>query len=125
MKAIISLGIALGLLSGGLTATAAEVKPGAKAPMMLGFNFNNIGGVRSWRAGGDTVVFIKNKSDQWYKAEMDDACMKLDTKKGVNFITETDPTTNVKTSAVVVDRHICRVTSLTKVAAETVPVPAP
>ena len=103
-----------------LSAVAAE-QPAAKTPIMLRFNFTDIGGVRSWRTGGDSVIFIKNKSDQWYKAELADACMKLDTKKGINFITETDPATNAKTSAVVVDRHICKVTSLTKVAAETVP----
>lgn len=79
--------------------------------------FSDLGSVRSWRVGGDTVIFVKDKSEQWYKAEMLETCMKLDTTKGVKFITELDPETNKKFSAVVVDRHICHITSLTKVAA--------
>ncbi len=127
MKTYVNVSVSLGIVALGLAtplaASAADgaQKPAAKTPLMLKFNFTNMGGVRSWRVGGDTVIFIKNKSDQWFRAEMDEACMKLDTTKGVNFITEIDPATNATTSAVVVDRHICHVTSLTKVAPETVP----
>ena len=77
--------------------------------------FTDLGGVRTWRAGGDTVVFIKNKADEWYRADLLETCMKFDTKKGINFITELDPVTNLKVSKVIVDRRICLVTSLKKV----------
>lgn len=75
----------------------------------------DLGGVSTWRAGGDTVIFIKNRANEWYRADMKETCMKLDTSKGVNFVTELDPATNQKTSSVVVDRHICKITSLKKV----------
>jgi Family of unknown function (DUF6491) len=78
-------------------------------------HFSDLKGVRSWRAGGDNVVYVKSISDEWYKAEMAETCMALDTKKGISFDTETDPVTHERVSKVVVDRHICRVTSLTKV----------
>ncbi len=83
--------------------------------------FSDLGGVRTWRVGGDTVIFIKNKADEWYRADMKETCMKYDTKKGVNFITELDPETNQKSSAVVVERRICRITSLQKVDPTAVP----
>jgi len=83
--------------------------------------FSDLGGVRAWRVGGDTVIFIKSKTDEWYRADMKETCMKYDTKKGINFITELDPETNQKVSAVVVERRICRITSLQKVDATAVP----
>ena len=46
---------------------------------------------------------------------MRETCMKYDTNKGIRFITELDPDTNARISAVVVERRICRVTSLTKI----------
>ncbi len=98
------------LLAGPILAAEAET-----APIQL----SDLGGVKSWKVGSDTVVFIKSKTDQWYRAEMLEYCMKYDTSKGVNFITELDPVTNVKTSAVVVERHMCKITSLTKVDAPT------
>ncbi len=90
-------------------------------PAMLSFTFKDLGGVKSWKAGGDTVVFIKNRDDQWYRADMVEGCMALDTKKGINFIVETDPETNARRNAVVVDRHICTVTSIKRVEASEVP----
>ena len=95
-----------------LAAGAAQAAP---LPDALMFTFNDLGGVRSWKAGGDTVVFIQNKAKQWYRADMAETCMTLDTKKGITFIVETDPVTNAKINAVVVDRHICKVTSLKRV----------
>ena len=88
-------------------------------------NFADLKGVRSWQADGEAVVFVKSTSDQWYRAELAETCMSLDTKKGINFITEMDPDTNQKVSKVVVDRHICRVISLTKVAAPPAAKPKP
>lgn len=101
----------LGMLVPALSVWAAE--PAAVSQAAL--QFTDLGGVRSWRAAGDAVVFVKNTSEQWYRAEMAETCMKLDTKKGVSFLTETDPDTKEKMSKVVVDHHICRVISLTKI----------
>ena len=78
-------------------------------------HFADLKGVRSWRAGGDNIVYVRSISGQWYKAVMAETCMALDTKKGISFDTETDPATQEKVSKVVVDRHICRVTSLTQI----------
>jgi hypothetical protein len=106
--AITGIGVTMfGFAGGALSATA----PAAPQPAL---QFSDLDGVKSWRAGGDTVVFVKSRSDQWYKAEMQETCMKLNTKKGIKFVTETDPATLERFSAVVVDRHICRVTSLSK-----------
>ena len=79
--------------------------------------FTDIGNVKDWRGAGDTTVYIMDKAGQWYRAEMVEACMTLNTKNGISFITETDPDTKARVSKVVVDRHICTVTSLAKVAA--------
>ena len=103
-----AIGFAAGQRQGGL-------------PLALTFTFKDIGGVTSWKAGGDTVVFVKNRADQWYRVDMAETCMALDTKKGINFIVETDPETKARTNAVVVDRHICKVTSLKPVPATDVP----
>ncbi|MBY0508994.1 MAG: hypothetical protein K2P94_02470 [Rhodospirillaceae bacterium] len=92
----------------GLSASAIAAEP---APLQ----FTDLGGVRSWKSGGDTTVFVKSKSDQWYRADMRETCMKYDTSKGINFITELDPETNHKVSKVIVERRICVVTSLKKV----------
>jgi opacity protein-like surface antigen len=92
-------------------ATTTAMAADAAAPVQ----FDSIGGVKSWKAGGDAVVFIKNRADQWYKAELDEACMKYDTSKGVKFLTELDPVTNIKVSKVLVERRICKVVSLAKV----------
>ena len=100
------------LVPGALWAANPTTASTAPAPAL---QFADLGGVQTWRAGGDTTVFVKNPAGQWYKVEMLETCMKLDTKKGVRFVTDLDPQTNQKSSAVVVDRHICRVTSLTKV----------
>jgi len=88
---------------------------------MMEFTFSDLGGVTSWKKGSDTVVFIKNRANSWYKAEMKEPCMAYDTKQGINFIVETDPTTNSRTNAVVVERKICRVTSIVKVASPEMP----
>ena len=101
--AVMTLGWPLGIHA----VRAADSKPALQ--------FKDLGGVRSWKAGGDTIVFVKNRADKWFKAVMTDACMALDTKKGIKFITERDPETEERVSAVVVDRHICRVTSLMEI----------
>ena len=95
----------------------------APEPPAVQFHFNEMGSVTSWRAGGDVVVFVKDKAEQWYKAELAETCMTLDTKKGISFLTETDMITKIKTSKVVVDRHICIVTAMTKVASPDAPKP--
>jgi hypothetical protein len=105
-----------------LPATAAElvnVEPTQSGAGGEPLQFSDLGGVKSWKSGGDAVVFVRSKDDQWYKADLAETCMKLDTKKGINFLTETEPETYSKVSKVVVDRHICTVTSLTKVDAPT------
>jgi hypothetical protein len=76
--------------------------------------FDQIGTVKSWRAGGDNIVYVQDAKGQWYKAVLYETCMSLDTSKGVQFQTEVDPATNAKTSKVQVARHICTVQSLTK-----------
>ena len=86
----------------------------AAAPAQPALQFDQIGPVKAWRAGGENIVFIQDGKGQWYKATLYETCMSLDTSKGVRFQTETDPATNAKESKVVVDRHICTVQSLTK-----------
>jgi len=62
--------------------------------------------VKSWRAGGEATVFVKDKADQWYKAELAEMCMTLNTKKGISFLTGIDLVTK-KTSKVSVNDHMC------------------
>lgn len=81
--------------------------------------FSDLGGVRSWKSGGPDIVFVKSKTEQWYRAELAQTCMVLDTKKGVTFLTETIPETTSKVSKVMVGRDMWEVTSLTKVDAPT------
>ncbi len=77
--------------------------------------FDQLKGVKTWRKGGDNIVYVQGSTGDWYKAVMLETCMTLDTKKGISFLTELDPVTNVKQSRVVVDRHICTVDSLTRI----------
>ena len=105
-----------GLLALGPVSAADVIKSDATSKPI---QFSDLGGVRSWKAGGPDVVFVKSRSDQWYRAELGQNCRTLDTKKGINFLTETIPETASKVSKVVVDRGICEVTSLTKVDAPT------
>jgi hypothetical protein len=114
-KTILPIAAAVAM-SAACPAHAFAADSGIKPPMMLEYTFADIGGVRSWKKGSDTVVFIKNKADQWYKVELQEACMAYDTKSGISFVVETDPETQRKSNAVVVARHICRVASLTRVA---------
>lgn len=118
-KTIFGAAMICALLAPSASYAASQAKGGL--PVMLTFTFKDLGGVKSWRAGGDTVVFIKSSSDQWYRADMVESCMALDTSKGVNFLVNTDPETKEKINNVVVDRHICRVTSLKRVAESEVP----
>ena len=93
-------------------AYAADAAPAAKATAI---QFDQLKGVKSWKKGGDNIVFVQGSSGDWYKAMLLETCMTLDTSKGVNFMTELDPLTNIKVSRVVVARHICTVDTLTKV----------
>jgi len=74
----------------------------------------DLGGIEEWRAGGDNLVYIKDDQNQWYKVEMQEACMKLDTKKGISFTTEVGDR-STKYSSVVVGHYECRITSITKI----------
>ena len=93
---------------------AAPAALAAEAAKSAPVQFDQLKGVKTWRKGGDNVVYVQGSAGDWYKAVMLETCMTLDTKKGISFMTELDPVTNVKQSRVVVDRHICTVDSLTK-----------
>ena len=94
-------------------AVAAQATPTA-AGQGSAMQFDQMGAVKSWRAGGDNIVFVQDQTGQWYKAVLNETCMSLNTRNGVSFVTEVDPATNQKVSKVMVDRHICTVSSLTK-----------
>ena len=92
---------------------AAPAALAAEAPANV--QFDQLKGVKTWRKGGDNIVYVQGSAGDWHKAVMLETCMTLDTKKGISFVTELDPITNIKQSRVVVDRHICTVDSLTKI----------
>ncbi len=94
-----------------MLAAPAALAAEAAAPKM---QFDQLKGVKSWRKGGDNIVYVQGSGGDWYKVVMLETCMTFDTKKGISFLTELDPITNVKQSRVVVDRHICTVDSLTR-----------
>jgi hypothetical protein len=96
-------------------ALAAPAAFAADAAPAASIQFDQLKGVKSWKKGGDNIVFVQGSSGDWYKAVMLETCMTLDTSKGVNFMTELDPVTNAKVSRVVVARHICTVDSMTTV----------
>ena len=104
--------LAVALMLAAPAALAAEPAPAAKAPVKI--QFDSLKGIKSWKTGGENIVYVQGGNGDWYKAVMLETCMKLDTKKGISFNTELDPVTNLKESRVVVDRHICTVDSLTK-----------
>jgi hypothetical protein len=92
-----------------LTATAvvlASSAHGADAPRL---QLRDVGAIEEWRGDGPTIVYVKNKTDQWYKVELYESCMSEDTSKGVQFLTTRDFDTDKMVSRVVVNRHICRV----------------
>lgn len=109
-----------------LAAPAALAAEAAKpAPVKSDVQFDQLKGVKTWRKGGENIVYVQGSTGDWYKAVMLETCMTLDTKKGISFMTELDPVTNVKQSRVVVDRHICTVDSLTKLDGPPPPAAAP
>ncbi len=116
------MGIALHKLAIVAFVGFVSVAQAAEVPLAQ-IHFNELDGVSSWRSGGEATVFVKDRMGQWYKAELAETCMSLDTKKGISFLTETDPDTKVKTSKVTVDHHICIVTSMSKVPSPAVPKP--
>lgn len=93
---------------------AAPVALAAEAAAPAKIQFDQLKGVKSWRKGGDNIVYVQGSAGDWYKAVMLETCMALDTSKGISFMTELDPLTDVKQSRVKVGRNICTVDSLTK-----------
>jgi len=77
--------------------------------------FSDIGIVKEWK-GSNALVFVKRDEDQWYRAQLNAACMKYDTASGIRFITEAGENSQ-RVSKVMVGRRICTVTSLTKIEA--------
>lgn len=103
--------LAVALMFAAPAAFAAEA---VVAPAVT--QFDQLKGVKSWKKGGDNIVFVQSRATgDWYKVMLLETCMTFDASKGINFMTELDPLTNAKQSRVVVARHICTVDSMTKV----------
>jgi hypothetical protein len=93
---------------------APQPKAASTAPAAQPLQFNDIGNIKSWKATGDHVLYVQDDKGQWYRVHMYQPCMKLYPGKTPTFITETDPQTNIRTSAVMIDRRKCQVTIITK-----------
>ena len=74
---------------------------------------DDIGDIGAWRKGGDRIVYVQNGQNQWYRVDMQQACMKYDTSKGIRFLTEKDDQVG-RYSVVDVGHRECRVKSITQ-----------
>jgi hypothetical protein len=90
---------------------AQKVTPKPGAPLQ----FADIGNVATWRPGGARLIYIKDNANQWYRVDIVEPCMDLFPGKDPTFITLTD-TSGTRYSAVVIERHQCDVTKITKMA---------
>ena len=75
--------------------------------------FSKLEEIHEWRKGNDAMVFVQGQDKQWYEAQLDAACMRYDTSKGIRFITKAGDVAR-RVSKVIVGRRICTVTSLTR-----------
>jgi len=85
-------------------ARGAETKPDLR--------ISDVGAVTDWRRGSDTVAYVQNVKGDWYRVDMEAPCMKLDTSKGVRFLTEVGEAG--KYDVVEVAHHQCGITGITK-----------
>ena len=107
------------ILLGVLAVSASFAALAAEATLQ----FADIGRVSVWRPGGGRLIYIKDLKDQWFKIELLEPCMDLYPGKTPTFITLTD-TQGQRYSAVVIERHQCSVTGLSKLKGEPPRAPA-
>ena len=105
------------LLAAALVCAATTAFPAAqpaKPASQPRIYFSDLSPMKAWRSGGDFTVYVQSKDDQWYRAELRDACMKYVAEgKGPRWITEVDDYSR-KVSKVIVDKYICDVVSIAK-----------
>ncbi|MFN3944208.1 MAG: DUF6491 family protein [Allosphingosinicella sp.] len=73
-KALLTLGAAL-VAAGGISAAGAA--PARDAPREARIPFVNHGGIRDFVPAGRDVVYLQDRSRQWYRAELMGPCLGL------------------------------------------------
>ena len=102
------------LVAASLLATAAIASPAAPgAPEQVRIPFANLGGIRSFHADEDDVVYLQDSRRRWYRAELIGGCQGLPFAYRVG-IDGRGGTTFDRFSTLIVDGERCRLNSLTR-----------
>lgn len=97
------------MISSAVPAIASAATPSNETSI----SFVRHGGIRDWRADGNKTLYIEGRSNQWYRAELMSPCHGLNFATGIRFISEPNDSFD-RFSKILVDGHVCHVTSLTK-----------
>lgn len=96
-------------------ALAAPALAAAPAPAIeeVSIPFVNFGGIWSFDAPNDHVVFVEDRSRHWYKAELAGSCFGLQWANRLGVDTRGSDTFD-RFSRILVDRQSCPIASLTR-----------
>ena len=103
----------LALASAFALATPSLAAPAAASPEEARIPFVNFGGIRSFHANGDDIVYLQDSHRQWYRAELLGRCWGLSWAHRLGVDTRGSSTFD-RFSALVVDGERCPLISLTR-----------
>lgn len=105
----------LALLAALWAAAAAPAKPAPPPPAgeEVSIPFVRFGGIWSFDAPSDDLVYIQDRSGNWYRAQLYGPCIGLSWAHGLGVDTHGSDTFD-RYSALIVGRQRCRIESLTR-----------
>jgi hypothetical protein len=111
MKKMILAMVAAALAAPSAAAPAREAPAAAREEVRI--PFVNFGGVRSFHADDDDVVYLQDRSRRWYRAELIGNCFGLRWANRLGV--DTRGSTSVdRFSTLIVDGERCQLSSLTR-----------
>ncbi len=96
-----------------LAVLASLAMPAAAADARVTIPFPDKGGIDSWHADSDSVLYLKSRGGDWYRAELLGACTGLSFAAAIGYEAEPNGTFD-STSAILVDNQRCPLTKLEK-----------
>jgi hypothetical protein len=98
-------------------AAAAVVAPSAQSASNGSIPFAGSVGIDEWRSESDSALFLRSKSQGWFRAELVGACSGLSVATAIGYEAEADGSFE-NTSAILVDGQRCPVATLQKIDGE-------
>jgi predicted DNA-binding WGR domain protein len=107
----------LTLAAAALLAAPSAAAPSREAPVAareeVRIPFVNFGGVRSFHADDDDVVYLQDRSRRWYRAELIGNCLGLRWANRIGVDTRGSSTLD-RFATLIVDDERCQLSSLTR-----------